>query len=354
MITMAQLLRQHQSALIDKYQHKMTGVHYHAMQSILDCHTPASGEMQYQCHGCHHEQRYYHSCGNRSCPSCQHQTNNDWLEKQRSKLLPVDYYMVTFTLPRELRGFCWHFQRWAYQTLFECAIETLNTFANNDRLLKANIGATAVLHTHARDLAYHPHLHIVVPNGVINKKHRLWRKKKGKYLFNGRQLATVFRAKFLKAMVDAGYQVPNKTPKRWVAHCDRVGKGEPALVYLSRYLYRGVLNEKNIISTHQGKVTYRYEDSETKQWKTRKMNVEDFLWRVLQHVLPKGFRRARDYGFLHGNAKKALRIIQLILHVSPSPSMTRKKKNRSCKCCGGKMHLVCFIKPKHRWRELAT
>lgn len=105
-------------------------------------------------------------------------------------------------------------------------------------------------------------------------------------------------------MVKAGFYVPSKTPRRWIVNCQKVGKGEPALVYLARYLYRGVISEKNILSVKHGRVIFRYIDSDTKQWKIRNESIADFLWLVLQHVLPKGFRRTRDYSFLRSNAKK--------------------------------------------------
>ena len=85
--------------------------------------------------------------------------------------------------------------------------------------------------------------------------------------------------------------------------------------YLSRYLYRGVIREQDIVANHHGKVTFKYVDSRTGQTRYRTLKGEDFLWLVLQHVLPKGFRRVRDYGFLHGNARKLLTLIQLTLKV---------------------------------------
>ena len=197
-------------------------------------------------------------------PACQHQTNNQWLDRQRQKLLPVDYYMVTFTLPRELRQFVWHHQQWAYQAMMKAALETLQSFYQRDKKLGNDAGFTAVLHTHSRRLEFHPHIHFIAPGGGFDEKHSIWKQKSGKYLFKEQNLATVFRGKFIAAMMAAGFYIPDKTPKSWIVDCENVGKGEPALIYLARYLYRGVLNEKNIISYKNGKVTFRYKDSKTK------------------------------------------------------------------------------------------
>jgi len=117
-------------------------------------------------------------------------------------------------------------------------------------------------------------------------------------------MAKVFRARFLAALNEAGLSIPERVPKEWVVDCAHVGKGITALKYLSRYLYRGVISEKNIISNQNGQVTFKYIESKTGNTRYRTLKGEDFLHLIMQHVLPKGFRRVRDYGFLHSNAKK--------------------------------------------------
>ena len=344
MIRLAPFMRDNYQAVLEKYGHKMQPRHHSAMHAIMDCHTEARGKIQYHCQGCDHRENFYRSCGNRSCPSCQHQTNNQWLDRQRQKLLPVDYYMITFTVPRELRPFIWHHQEWAYQAMMKAAAETLQSFYRTDKKLSGDAGLTAVLHTHSRKLDFHPHIHFIVPAGSFNKSQRLWREKKSKYLFREKNLANVFRGKFIAAMISAKFYLPEKTPKQWIVNCTKVGKGEPALVYLARYLYRGVINEQNILSCKDGRVTFRYKDSHSKQWRTRNESTADFLWLVLQHVLPKGFRRTRDYGFLHGNAKKTLLRIQLMLRVSPPIIEPVRNKMMACKCCGFSMQFVGLIR----------
>ena len=125
----------------------------------------------------------------------------------------------------------------------------------------------------------------------------------------------MFRARLLAAINAAGLRLPDHLPHRWVVDCQSVGKGEPALAYLSRYLYRGVISENNIVAHHNGKVTFRYTESKTGKTQTRTLKGEDFLWLVLQHVFPRGFCRVRDDGFLHGNAKNLLSLVPLVLRV---------------------------------------
>ena len=184
-----------------------------------------------------------------------------------------------------------------------------------------------------------------MPGGGVERAKRQWRKTKGKYLFNAFALATVFRARFLGAINKAGLRIPERVPAQWVVDCASVGKGEPALQYLSRYLYRGVISENNIIANRDGKVTFRYRDAKTGNTQTRTLAGEDFLWLVLQHVLPKGFRRVRDYGFLHGNAKKLLSLVQLVLRVVMNARVPRPRPAFKCPLCQAPMQILGFVRP---------
>jgi hypothetical protein len=103
---------------------------------------------------------------------------------------------------------------------------------------------------------------------------------------------------------EAGLELPNRYPETWVVDCKSAGSsGEKALVYPGRYLYQGVIQEKPIIRCTDGQVTLRYQDSKTQQWQIRTLPGTQFLWLILQQVLPKGFRRTRNVGFLHPNSK---------------------------------------------------
>ena len=141
--------------------------------------------------------------------------------------------------------------------------ETVNTFSQNDGHLQGSAGAVTVLHTHTRRLDYHPHVHLVMPAGAINKKERCWRSKKCKYLFCHKALAIVFRAKMLEGIRQAGLGIPHCAPSKWVVDCKKVGAGDKALVYLGRYLYRGVIQEKDILCCKNGQITFRYRNGKT-------------------------------------------------------------------------------------------
>ena len=187
----------------------------------------------------------------------------------------------------------------------------------------------------------------MVPGGGLSGSR--WQLRTNKYLFNGLALAEVFRAKFLDRMRQQGFTLPDAIPRDWVAQCEHVGRGDTALTYLARYLYRGVLRERNIVAYDGEQVTFRYQDSETQRWQTLTEPADRFLWRVLQHVLPKGLRRAREYGFLHSGARKTLHRLQLLLHVTlPLTNVSQPRKQRACPCCGEPMSLTFWRRPC-RW-----
>jgi len=342
------LIERYRNRFDDQYGHRTTRQLNRAIDAVLSCHTERYGTMGLNCASCGNQESRFHACGNRSCHRCQNHDTAQWLERQSRKLLPVEYFMVTFTLPYELRALVWHHQKILYSILFECAKSTLKDFGINDKKLGADLAMTAVLHTHTRRLDYHPHVHIIVPGGCLNQKRKQWTKLRGKYLFNEFALAKVFRARFLESVHNAGFMKPANVPNKWVVNCEHVGKGLPALQYLSRYLYRGVISEKNIISDDGANVTFRFIDSQTKTWKTRTVQGEQFIWLVFQHVLPKGFRRVRDYGFLHGNARETLQRIQVMLNVLiPKPHKLPRPAFR-CPHCGKPMSVIGFIPPA--WR----
>ena len=339
------IIDQHFDTFMRKYADKVLPGQLAAINAMRRCRTPDSGELHVHCSACEQAEWRPMSCGHRSCPKCQNHESSQWLDRQRAKLLPVEYFMVTFTLPYELRSLAWRFQSQVYALMFACAVSTLRDFGLNPKHLGADMGMTAVLHSHNRKLELHPHIHVIVPGGGIDKRRRQWKKLKGKYLSNEFALARVFRARFLAALNEAELTIPVGVPKKWVAHCKHVGTGLPALKYLSRYLYRGVIAEKSIISCHNGQVTFQYIDSETGQTKQLTLTAEDFLWRVLQHVLPRGFRRVRDYGFLHGNAKKMLALVQLILRVIIEIDLPRPRPVFNCPKCKAPMSIIGFRRP---------
>lgn len=347
MISLSSVIARFEAAYLQQYAHTLLPSQRQALAAMKHCRTAMAPRMLAHCSACDEQRVVPHSCGHRSCPHCQHHESQQWLERQRQRQLPGDYFMLTFTLPAQFRELAWRHQRTLYALLFECAWDTVRTFCQNDRQLQGSAGAVAVLHTHSRRLDYHPHVHLVMPAAALDAQQRCWRTKTrsvngSRYLFSHRAVAKVFRAKLLAALRREGLPLPTRHPAQWVVDCKCVGSGEKALVYLGRYLYRGVIREQDILSCEQGQVRFRYRDSKTGKMEVRTLSGAAFLQLLLQHVLPKGFRRARNFGFLHPNSKRAITLLQVVLKVVPAAPGTWSKPRAPwlCACCGAPMEIV--------------
>ena len=358
MIRLASIIDTFESAFLAQYQDRLRPEHTRALAAMKHCRTQASPKMQVACTQCDHHTLVPHSCGHRHCPHCQHHESQQWLERQLAKQVPAEYFLITFTLPAEFRALSWAHQSVVYELLMRCCWDTVRTFSQNDKQLQGTPGAIAVLHTNTRRLDYHPHVHLVMPAAALDGQRKQWRTKrrakaKAVYLFNHKALAQVFRAKMLAAIEGAGLTLPRGHPKDWVVDCKSVGSGEKALIYLGRYLYRGVIAEKDILACNDAQVSFRYRNAKTGKMERRTVSGAHFLWLVLQHVLPKGFRRARNFGFLHPNCKRLIALLQVVLKFDPGP-ITQWIKQRApilCACCGALMTIVrTQIRPTHSTR----
>jgi hypothetical protein len=326
------------------YKYNALPSHKKALHAMKECRKYHSPYMIAQCTNEQCLQNSYipHSCGHRNCPHCQSHESQQWIENQLNKQLPAQYYLLTFTLPEQLRDLAWINQRLIFTLFFAVIQELLQTFTKNDKKLQGAAGFTTVLHTHSRRLDFHPHIHVVMPGAGINKKNKKWRVKSGRYLFNHKALAKVFRAKILKAIVDHKLQIPKNCPNKWVVDCKNVGKGDKALIYLGRYLYKGAIQEKDILKSENGMVTFRYINSKTKRYQARTVTGEYFLWLIMQHVLPKGFRRVRSYGFLHPCSKQLIKLLQYLLKFNPAKMLKTitSRPGFICQCCGAEMKII--------------
>jgi hypothetical protein len=344
MIRLADIITQHEDEFLECYGKILLPSHRKALAAIKTCRNAFSKKMLWECETqqCVHREILPHSCGHRHCPYCQNYETDKWLQNQLQKQVPGVYFLAGFTLPFEFRKMVWKNQRLVYSLMFKNVWATLKTFCINDKTLGGVPGCVLVLHTHSRELNFHPHIHVIIPAASIDKNKRLWNQKNGKYLFNGKALAKVFRAKMLESLKESGLRLPQSYPPKWNVQCKRVGNGQKALKYLARYLYRGVISEKNILSFKDGKVTFRYENNKTKKRCIKTVAAVDFIWLIIQHVLPKGFRRARNYGFLHPNSKSLIKIIQLKFGINIAVDNIKLKPRKPviCPCCGAKMRII--------------
>jgi len=315
---LADILRLHGPEYIVKYQNRLLPSHRRAIGDICACRTEALGGHLYRCPNCRQEHYRYHSCKNRHCPKCQNDQANGWLAKQRSLLLPVSYFMATFTLPHGLRHLARGRQRTVYDMLFQASRQTLQKLAHDPKYIGGKPGMIGVLHTWTRNLRYHPHIHYLIPGGGLAGQ--TWRPARAGYLLPEKPLAQIFRAKFRDLLQKERLieQIPSKIWRQdWVVDIIPVGNGQAAFKYLSPYIFRTAISNRNILALKNGQVTFRYRDAKTKTHQITTLPAEQFIGRFLQHSLPRGFQKVRTYGLLHPKQRRLLAIVKEQLQPQP-------------------------------------
>src|SRR5712691_4800191 len=353
MLEVADIFRLHGPDYRAQFGNQMLPSHRRAMQDIETCRTASLGGQLYYCAQCD-EQRYsYHSCKNRHCPKCQNDQANDWLKEQQSLLLPVTHFLVTFTLPAELRALARSNQKTIYNLLFRASAAALLQLAQDPRCVGARLGMVGVLHTWTRQLLYHPHVHYIVTGGGLTADGR-WRSSRPDFLVPVKALSRIFRAKFrdllqkteLFALVEA-----RVWRKDWVVHSAPVGSGEQAFKYLAPYIFRVAISNNRLRKLEHGNVTFAFKESASEQLQHCTITAAEFIRRFLQHVLPPRFIKVRYYGLLSPNNRHLLAQARKLLspgrlasgpkNKPPAPSSERLR----CPYCGGHLRLTQTLKP---------
>jgi len=309
MSVIAEIFRKEGGVYRDRFGDRMLPSHRRVMRDLEQCRTPVLGGHLYLCDDCQRTQSAYHSCRNRHCPTCQGDRAEQWAGAQKQRILPTDYYLITFTLPASLRPLARSHQREIYNLLLRCAAQSIQTIAKDPQYIGAQPGMIGVLHTWTRDLRYHPHAHFLVTAGGVTADGLAWRTaRSSSFLMPARVLSPIFRAKVRDALKAASLydSVPKKAWKQdWVVHVAHAGTGEQMIEYLGRYLFRPPVSNHSIEQCEPGKVTFRYRDTKSGLKKRCRVTSEEFIRRFLGHVLPRGFTRVRHYGcFSPGSAKK--------------------------------------------------
>jgi hypothetical protein len=365
MIDMAEVFHRYGSQYRAKYGNKMLPSHRKAMRDIERCRTIELGGHVYRCDACEETQYVYHSCRNRHCPKCQNDKAQQWLEKQQDLLLPVRYFLLTFTLPNELRRLARSHQQLFYNLLFRTSASATQKLAQDPRFVGGQVGMVGVLHTWGRTLAYHPHVHYLVPGGGLAEDGQTWLPANKNFFLPVKALSRIFRAKFRDALrsTDLFSDVPSEVwTKEWVVHCQPVGKGISALKYLAPYIFRVAISNKNILKAKDEKVTFRYRPSDTKKFKTCVLSALEFIRRFLQHVLPRGFVKVRYYGFLASGCRERLAALRQHLEsLAPDLSLDGRGHRSGdgpsdadtldhaflCPSCGRPMQRLSIIHPEN-------
>jgi hypothetical protein len=359
-LELADIFRQYGPAYRQKYADHLLPSHRRAMCAIERCRTPALGGQAFSCPQCNQIQYSYYSCRNRHCPKCQNDKAQEWLEKQQNFLLPVPYFMLTFTIPAALRPLARSHQTLLYDLLFRTSAAATQLLAQDPRFVGGQLGLIGILHTWGRNLSYHPHIHYLVPAGGLTSDHRTWLPAHHHFLLPVKALSRIFRAKFHHALQKSGLanDIPACVWKQdWVVHCKPVGNGRTALKYLAPYVFRVAISNRRLVKLENNQVTFRYRSSDTGQLKFCTLSAEEFIHRFLQHVLPRGFVKVRYFGFFGSSQRLILSALRLLLENDsrlplpdqlPPASPALLKETRLCPFCGKALLLLFAIPPTGR------
>lgn len=319
-----------------------------AIWAVTHCRTSALGGNVFACE-CVQFHFAYHSCNHKACPQCGGQATRNWVQRELRKLVNAPYFLVTFTLPAELRGcFFGPFAKEAFDLFFTAVFGALSEKLAEDKDLQAVAsGFTAVLHTWNQLLQFHPHIHCLVPGAGLDAEGNYVRVKNDKFLVYLDHLQAAFRQHLYQLFKEHGWQVdPTVWGKTWGVHIRPAGSGAPAVKYLGTYVARTAINDSRILQVTDTSVTFRWKDrSDHNQWKTKTLPGVEFVARYFRHVLPRGLRSVRYYGFCHPMAKAKRLRVQVhsgtVVNLGPPDLQPSACSAPLCPQCGRAMKLFC-------------
>lgn len=370
-LEVADIVRAAGEAFIERNRHWIRWKHVKVLRAIARCRTAALGGHIDQCTRCGHRAISYNSCRDRHCPKCQTAARDRWIAARQKELLPTRYLHVVFTLPGRLAPVVLQNKKILYDLLFRTSAETLLQVARDPRHLGAEIGFFSVLHTWSQKLTAHPHVHCVVPAGGLSPDRTRWIRSRDNYFLPKEVLGELFRGKFVGALKEAfqngqlhfhGDLKLLAQPKifaawlrplhrqDWVVYLKPpFGGPEYVVHYLGRYTHRVAISNHRLVSCSDGQVTFRWRDSaHHNEQKLLTLSLDEFLRRFLLHILPKGFMRIRNFGFL-ANRKRA-QLLPLCFHLlgaTPQPQVASHPSDTNnsspswrCPQCGGPMKVI--------------
>ena len=365
----ADILREHWPDYVRAHYKRLCKAHYRAVRSVLTCRTPAMGGRLYRCQNtaCGRPHFAYHSCNHRNCPRCGARDQQLWTAKQEAALLPVSYFLITFTIPSELRSLCLQYPKELYDLLLkESAGALTDVVASKLKSPSARLGLTSVLHTWGRQMQHHPHVHIIMPAVAFDEKENklIYPKNKDRFLVHHHPLADRFRNRMRTVLQEQHLdicltqdQIKALSPAtRWNVQLQPAGQGKTAIRYLARYVQRSALGPKRIASRDQkGRYLVHWKESATNKPGILRLTPFELIRRFLLHVLPKGFARIRHYGFHSSAAKKTrLRVRALMGELGEPTPVIPELPPFSCEHCGGELLFLRELKRIHPLRGPPT
>lgn len=322
-----------------------------ALHAIARCRTGALGGHVYRCEDCEGHHHGYHSCHHRACPRCGGADTAAWTRRQTERLLPVPYFLVTFTLPEPLRAAVRQRPEVGLDLLFRASAAALQAVADRPRLLGAQLGLVGVLHTWGRQLQWHPHVHYIVPGGGLRPDGKKWRRTRAPdYFLPQAALAAAFRARLEAALRAAAPDLHATIPDAvwrapWIVDVQPAGSGAPVVQYLARYVKRTAISDERLVRADEHAVVFTYRDSATDEPRVCTLSAEELLRRYLQHVPPPGQHRVRYFGWMHPSATARRAVVETLLAVVlvVRATLPRPPWHLRCPHCHAFALVVCGV-----------
>ena len=323
-----------------------------ALRDIMRCRTEAMGSVTTNCDKCGALYRLFRSCRNRSCPLCQSEARQEWLEARLEEILPCEYLHVVFNTPKEVELLAQYCPAEIYDAVMRAAGQAVMDVGWSE--VHARLGSHVQLHTWGQNIAYHLHAHCVVPCGGFTEDGSRWISFASEDL-QRKALESRFRMLLCRSIQAAARQgtlgglpatvsvaqilakIKNRDWRVWAK--PPFGGAEKVFEYLSRYVYRVAITNDRIESYENGRVTFRWRDYRRgNEEKPCILESQEFVRRFVMHVPPRGFVRIRSYGFLgNRNRKRNLeRARQLIGEAEPARTREPYKSLRLCPACAGR------------------
>lgn len=327
-----------------------------AIWAITHCRTPVMGGHLYACPGCGKHAFAYHSCNHRACPQCGKAATAKWVGRELEKRVNAPYFMVTFTLPAELREiFFGPRAKDAFDLFFSATSKALAEKLARPKAIGAKkSGFTGVLHTWGQRLQFHPHIHYIVPGAGLDENGNFTRVKNANFLAPLPPLRRAFRHHFRRLLTSVGWRVdPAVWTKDWGVNIRPFGPGQNAIKYLGTYVARTAITDARIVSADGSSVTFRWKDrGQGGRIRTQTVAGTGFVRRYLRHVLPRGLRSIRYFGFCHPAAKRSRERVAFLsgktLRVGPDddrPAPDLPSATPRCPCCQQPMTAILSFPP---------
>ncbi len=371
-LEVADIFRRHGDAFRAAQGGRLLSDQRRVMAAIEACRTATLGGHIERCDDCGLVRIAYNSCRDRHCPKCQGLARVQWLADRQADLLPIPYFHVVFTVPAPIATIALQNKAVVYDMLLKTAAETIRLISADPQHLGAETGMIAILHTWGQTLTHHPHAHCLVPSGGIARDGS-WISCRPGFFLPVRVLSRLYCRLFLQRLQAAfddaklqffghieylvepaafGRHLNALRNVKWVVYAKRpFGGPEQVLAYLGRYTHRVAIANSRLLACEHGRVRFRWKDYRAgNKSKVMTLDAEEFIRRFLLHVLPKGFRRIRHFGFLANacRATKLARIRAALKTAEPPPRATSVDYRERyailtghridlCPICGGRM-----------------